>query len=212
DRHARDRSLRARVLEGVPPPHGLLMLERVVRLNADYARAIDDDRLEDWPDFFTEKCLYKITSADNHRRGLEAGVIYADTKSMLRDRVAALREANIYERQTYRHLIGLPALVGTEGELTRAETPFLVVRIMRDGTMDLFATGLYLDALMDDACARHLRDRIVGGDSGEKRVRVVGWRLAAGRRLATTLHDGQGIAPPAAGPGGRRRRPCALPR
>ena len=141
------------------------MLERVVRLNADYARAIDDDRLEDWPGFFTEKCLYKITSADNHRRGLEAGVIYADTKNMLRDRVAALREANIYERQTYRHLIGLPALVGTEGELTRAETPFLVVRIMRDGTMDLFATGRYLDALMDDAGALRLRERIVVCDS-----------------------------------------------
>jgi 3-phenylpropionate/cinnamic acid dioxygenase small subunit len=142
------------------------MLERVVRLNADYARAIDDDRLEDWPGFFTEKCLYKITSADNHRRGLEAGVIYADTKSMLRDRVAALREANVYERQTYRHLIGLPALVGTEGELTRAETPFLVVRIMRDGTMDLFATGRYLDALMDDAGALRLRERVVVCDSG----------------------------------------------
>jgi len=141
------------------------MLERVVRLNADYARAIDDDRLEDWPGFFTEKCLYKITSADNHRRGLEAGVIYADTKNMLRDRVAALREANIYERQTYRHLIGLPALVGTEGELTRAETPFLVVRIMRDGTMDLFATGRYLDALMDDAGALRLRERVVVCDS-----------------------------------------------
>jgi 3-phenylpropionate/cinnamic acid dioxygenase small subunit len=142
------------------------MLERVVRLNADYARAIDDDRLEDWPGFFTEKCLYKITSADNHRRGLEAGVIYADTKNMLRDRVAALREANVYERQTYRHLIGLPALVGTEGELTRAETPFLVVRIMRDGTMDLFATGRYLDALMDDAGALRLRERVVVCDSG----------------------------------------------
>ena len=142
------------------------MLERVVRLNADYARAIDDDRLEDWPGFFTEKCLYKITSADNHRRGLEAGVIYADTKNMLRDRVAALREANIYERQTYRHLIGLPALVGTEGELTHAETPFLVVRIMRDGTMDLFATGRYLDALMDEAGALRLRERVVVCDSG----------------------------------------------
>src|SRR5262245_63862987 len=83
------------------------MLERVVSLNADYARAIDDDRLEDWPGFFTEKCLYKVTSADNHRRGLEVGVIYADSNGMLRDRVAALREANIYERQSYRHLVGL---------------------------------------------------------------------------------------------------------
>ena len=46
------------------------LLPRVAQLNADYARAIDDDRLEDWPGFFAARCLYKITSADNHRRGL----------------------------------------------------------------------------------------------------------------------------------------------
>jgi len=144
------------------------MLDRVVRLNADYARAIDDDRLEDWPGFFTEKCLYKVTSADNHRRGLEIGVIYADSNGMLRDRVAALREANIYERQSYRHIVGLPAIVGPineGGEVTRVETPFLVVRIMRDGTMDLFATGRYLDALVDDGGALRLRERVVVCDS-----------------------------------------------
>jgi 3-phenylpropionate/cinnamic acid dioxygenase small subunit len=142
------------------------MLERVVRLNADYARAIDDDRLEDWPGFFTEKCLYKITSADNHRRGLEVGLIYADSNGMLRDRVAALREANIYERQTYRHLVGLPSIVATEGEVTRTETPFLVVRIMRDGTMDLFATGRYLDAVVEEGDALRFRERVVVCDSG----------------------------------------------
>ena len=140
--------------------------ERVAQLNAEYARAIDDDRLEQWPAFFTDPCLYKITSADNHRRGLEAGLIYADSRGMLQDRVAALREANIYERQTYRHLVGLPALAGTDGEVTRAETPFLVVRIMRDGTMDLFATGRYLDALVDDGGTLRLRERVVVCDSG----------------------------------------------
>jgi len=143
------------------------LLARVTQLNADYARAIDDDRLEDWPGFFAEKCVYKITSADNHRRGLQVGVIYADTIGMLRDRVAALREANVYERQTYRHLIGLPALIGpVEGGEVRAETPFLVVRIMRDGTMDIFATGRYLDALVEDGGALRFRERIVVCDSG----------------------------------------------
>ena len=62
------------------------------------------------PRFFTDPCLYKITSADNYRRGLAAGLIYADSRGMLQDRVAALREANIYERQAYRHLVGLPAI------------------------------------------------------------------------------------------------------
>lgn len=145
------------------PGAGLLPL--VSQLCADYARAIDDDRLEDWPGFFVEPCLYKITSADNHRRGLPAGLVYADSQGMLRDRVAALREANVYERQAYRHLIGLPAILGRADGVVRAETPFLVVRIMRDGTMDLFATGRYVDALVEEGGALRLRERIVVCDS-----------------------------------------------
>jgi anthranilate 1,2-dioxygenase small subunit len=141
------------------------MLERVAQLNADYARAIDDDRLEDWPGFFTEPCLYTITSAENHRLGLPAGIVYADTKGMLEDRVAALREANIFERQAYRHLVGLPARVGEAGGELRAETPFLVVRILRDGRMDLFATGRYLDLIADDGAALRFRERVVVCDS-----------------------------------------------
>jgi len=141
------------------------LLPLVTQLNADYARAIDDDRLEDWPDFFVERCVYKITSAENHRRGYEVGVVYADSKGMLRDRVTALREANIYERQAYRHLIGLPAILGETGGAVRAETPFLVVRVMRAGTMDIFATGRYLDMLVDDDGTLRFRERIVVCDS-----------------------------------------------
>ena len=141
------------------------MLERVSRLNADYARAIDDDRLEDWPGFFAEPCLYTITSADNHRRGMPVGIIYADSKGMLKDRVAALREANVYERQSYRHVVGLPAILGERDGAVRAETPFLVVRIMRDGTMALFATGRYLDALVEEAGTLRFRERVVVCDS-----------------------------------------------
>jgi len=138
---------------------------RIAQVNAEYARAIDDDRLEEWPDFFAEPCLYTITSADNHKQGLPLGVIYADSKAMLRDRVTALRRANIYERQAYRHVVGLPALLGeTEGAL-RVETPFLVVRIMRDGRMDLFATGRYIDVLVEEAGALRFRERVVVCDS-----------------------------------------------
>jgi 3-phenylpropionate/cinnamic acid dioxygenase small subunit len=138
----------------------------VVQLNAEYARAIDDDRLEDWPDFFVEECLYTITSADNHKRGLPVGLVYADSKGMLRDRVTALRQANIYERQTYRHLVGLPAILSHGASAMRAETPFLVVRVMRDGRMDLFATGRYVDTIVDDAGALRFRERVVVCDSG----------------------------------------------
>jgi 3-phenylpropionate/cinnamic acid dioxygenase small subunit len=138
---------------------------RLTQLNAAYARAIDDDRLEEWPDFFAEPCLYTITSVDNYKQGLPLGMIYADSKAMLRDRITALRRANIYERQSYRHVVGLPAVLGESDGALRAETPFLVVRIMRDGRMDLFATGRYVDVLVEEAGALHFRERVVVCDS-----------------------------------------------
>ncbi|MDE2006162.1 MAG: aromatic-ring-hydroxylating dioxygenase subunit beta [Rhodospirillales bacterium] len=118
---------------------------RLARLNAACADAIDSDRLEEWPGFFAEDARYIVTTAENHRAGLAAGLIWADSRAMLEDRVAALRRANIYERQSYRHILGLPLLRAESDGETTAETPFLVVRIMRDGTMSLFAAGRYLD-------------------------------------------------------------------
>ena len=138
--------------------------DRIAALNADYARAIDDDRLEEWPAFFEDPCLYKITSADNHAQGMPAGLVYADSRGMLADRVSALREANIYERQRYRHIVGLPCVLGEEGGVARVETPFLVMRIMRDGTMDAFACGRYLDKVRANGALK-LVERIVVCDS-----------------------------------------------
>ena len=138
-------------------------LFRLTALNTDYAICIDSDRLEDWPGLFLEQCLYKITSADNHRRGYAAGIVYADSRAMLQDRVAALREANIYERQTYRHIVGMPAL--RPGDGISSETPFLVVRTMLDGRMDLFAAGVYLDRAQDDGGRLRFAERIVVCDS-----------------------------------------------
>ena len=137
---------------------------RVADLNARYVDAIDADRLEAWPDFFTDDCLYKITSAENHNRGYAAGIIYADSRAMLRDRVTALRTANIYERQAYRHIIGLP-VIGPDG--ATAETSFLVARIMRDGRTDLSATGVYLDRLRDEDGNLRFAERIVVCDSSQ---------------------------------------------
>jgi anthranilate 1,2-dioxygenase small subunit len=137
----------------------------IVRAQSDYIRCIDDDRLEEWPNHFHGPCLYKVTSAANYREGLEAGIIFANSRGMLQDRVSALREANIYERQSYRHILGPPAILSQNGAEVRTETPFLVARILQDGDTDLFATGRYLDLyrIADDQAK--LEERTVVCDS-----------------------------------------------
>src|SRR3954453_1359182 len=140
-------------------PAGLF---EVSTLNAACAAALDADRLEEWPDFFLEQCLYKVTTADNHAKGYQAGIIYADTRAMLIDRVAALRQANIYERQRYRHILGMPLIQSEADGSVSAETSFLVIRTMREGQMDVFAAGVYRDRLRRDAAgAWRYAERIV---------------------------------------------------
>ena len=142
-------------------------LLQAAELNAAYAAAIDADRLEAWPDFFTADCLYKITSAENHRRGYSAGIVYADSRAMLRDRVTALRTANVFERHSYRHIVGLPVIHGSGPDGISAEASFLVTRIMRDGRTDLFATGVYLDRIREEGGSLRFAERIVVCDSSQ---------------------------------------------
>ena len=141
-------------------------------LYAAYAACLDTDALEDWPEFFTEACRYRITSAENYEAGLPIGIIYATSKNMLRDRVSALRQANIYEPQRYRHLVSGMAITGRDDGGVDVTASFLVVRTMQDGEMTVFAVGRYID-------------RVVPGDAG--------WRFARkevvldSRRIDTLL-------------------------
>ena len=137
-------------------------IARLVELNATYARVIDNEQFEEWPKLFHDPCLYKVTTAANVKSGLEGGLIYADTRGMLEDRISSLRKVNIYERQRYRHIVGLPVVLGQANGAAEVETPFLIVRIMREGAMDVFATGCYRDKVKPDASgALRFSERIV---------------------------------------------------
>jgi len=52
----------------------------IMRAQADYARCIDDGRLESWPDYFDDPCTYKITTAANYRDALEAAIVFANSR------------------------------------------------------------------------------------------------------------------------------------
>jgi 3-phenylpropionate/cinnamic acid dioxygenase small subunit len=140
-------------------------LLEVSAFNAAYARTIDNDALEAWPAHFTEHCLYRVTNVENEREGLPAGVIWANSRAMLEDRVSALRQANIYERQRYRHLLGLPVVLVSGAHELQAETPFMVARIMATGQTELYATGCYRDMFVREPGGLKLRERVAVCDS-----------------------------------------------
>ncbi|MGE5269074.1 MAG: aromatic-ring-hydroxylating dioxygenase subunit beta [Thiohalocapsa sp.] len=113
-----------------------------------YAACLDGDALEAWPEFFTDNCHYRITSAENYEAGMPLGLIYATSKNMLHDRVSALRQANIYEPQRYRHVISGIRIDGGHADGLEVSASFLVIRTMQDGEMILFAAGRYVDRVI----------------------------------------------------------------
>jgi len=120
------------------------------QLYTDYVHCLDADELERWPDFFTGDCFYRVTSAENFEAGMPLGLIHATSRNMLKDRVSALREANIYEPQRYRHLVSSIKIVEDRGEALDLTANFLVVRTMQEGDMTVFAAGRYVDWVVRD--------------------------------------------------------------
>jgi 3-phenylpropionate/cinnamic acid dioxygenase small subunit len=129
-------------------PEEAVLRAEVDALYADYAHCLDNDELEAWPEFFTEDCYYRITSAENFEAGMPIGIVYATSKAMLVDRVMALRQANIYEPQRYRHMIGAIKIGTQEDSVVPVVANLIVVRTMQDGAMMVFAAGRYVDRLV----------------------------------------------------------------
>lgn len=130
-----------------------------------YVRCIDSDRLEEWPEFFTDPCVYQVLPRENAEQGWPIAVVYCDSKGMLRDRVAAQRKANIYAPHAYRHLLSAISVTGHENGVITAQANYAVYRTMLDavnyGHSELFSVGEYRDAIVFDNGVARFREKTV---------------------------------------------------
>lgn len=119
-------------------------------LNAAYGLCLDDDRLEQWPEFFTDDCLYQVIARENVDNGLPAAVMYCDSKAMLVDRVVALRKANVFPEHYNRHIAGRAVITGRDGDVVSAETSYVVFQTRNDGETRIYNAGKYVDRIRLD--------------------------------------------------------------
>jgi anthranilate 1,2-dioxygenase small subunit len=104
------------------------------RLQERYVSVIDADRLEEWPNFFTEDCVYEIIPKENSDLGLPMGIMHCFGRAMLRDRITSLREANVFEPHTYRHITsGLELTPGFDADTVDIQSNYVVVQTLTDG-------------------------------------------------------------------------------
>lgn len=137
----------------------------VNKLLSQYVECIDDDRLEEWPDFFVEDCLYQVVSRENADRGLPTAAMYCDSRGMLADRVVALRHANIYARHYYRHILSNVDVKGVQDGAIVVHSNYLVLQTLVEGDTKVFSAGKYLDRIVSTADGLRFARRVVVFDT-----------------------------------------------
>ena len=114
----------------------------VENLVHEWARCIDENRVEAICELMLPEGRYTVQSRFNADRGLPHALMDARSAAQLRDRIKSMRLANIYEPQHYRHIVSGVQIVGGEAGALQVRSSFLVVRTLElDGDMKLFAAG-----------------------------------------------------------------------
>jgi anthranilate 1,2-dioxygenase small subunit len=130
-----------------------------------YVHCLDADRLEEWPAFFTDPCLYQVIPRENTDQGLPIAVIYCDSQGMLHDRVVAHRQANIYGPHCYRHLVSAVHIIGQDNGVIEAQANYAVFRTLLDpvqyGKTEVYSAGVYRDKVVIDNGTAKFREKTV---------------------------------------------------
>lgn len=138
----------------------------VENLVYEWARRIDEDRLEELDQLLVDAGEYKVASRYNADRGLPLAVIHTRSRAMLRDRIASLRVANVYEPHCYRHIVSGVQIVDAKGDVFEVRSNYMVVRTMEhDGSQSIFSTGQCRDEVVFEGATPLFRRRYVLYDS-----------------------------------------------
>ena len=138
----------------------------VENLVYDWARAVDENRVEAICDLLAPEGRYTVRSRFNADRGLPIALIDAHSAAQLRDRIKSMRIANIYEPHHYRHLVSGVQIVGERDGALDVRSNLVVVRTMElDGTMKVFASGQCRDLVEMESGAPRFRSREIVLDS-----------------------------------------------
>ncbi len=130
-----------------------------------YVEALDDMRLEEWPAFFTEDCLYRVIPRENHERGYSLSTLQAESRGMLQDRVTGLLRTQMYAPRYYRRFISGLRVTEAGAGWARARQNILVVQTLIDKQSEVVLCGVSHDLVVVDDGRLRFRERVVVMDS-----------------------------------------------
>jgi anthranilate 1,2-dioxygenase small subunit len=125
---------------------GLLLHHDIHNFNAAYAAALDEQRLMDWVEMFTDDAFYVVISRENADKQLPVGLIYCESKAMIHDRAFALEKTAMFAPRYLRHIIGNLQVFGQSGDQIRARANYALIQVLYDRPeAKLHQVGVYQD-------------------------------------------------------------------
>lgn len=113
--------------------------------HAEYCELLDEGRIEEWPDRFTEDAVYRITGRENAEAGLPVGLVYCEGMGMLRDRAFAIRKTSMFAPRYLLHYVTNTRVLGVAGETVTAQANYMVLQTLVDEKTTIHQAGRYFD-------------------------------------------------------------------
>lgn len=126
------------------------LYEEIVALQYRYARVLDEDHLEKWPELFVEHGVYKVVPRENRANDFPLALMYCDSRNMMIDRVRSLRDANVYNLHYPRHVVTNIELLGEHHQIYDVAACFTVYQTDMEGQTRLYSVGQYLDRIVQE--------------------------------------------------------------
>ena len=131
----------------------------IEEFHADYCWTLDCGDVERWPEYFTDDAVYRITARENADAGLPVGLVYADSKAMIRDRAFAIKHTQMYAPRTLQHFVSNVRVLQAAGDSIKAQSNYLLLQTLVDGPTTIQQSGRYYDTFLRSGGKLLLKER-----------------------------------------------------
>ena len=132
----------------------------ILALEYRYARILDDDQLEEWPELFVQRGVYKVIPRENWHREPKLAILFCDSRAMMTDRIRSLRTANIFNVHYPRHVVSNVEVLAARDDEYDVAAAYTVYQTDLEGQTKLFSVGQYLDVITLGQAAPLFREKI----------------------------------------------------
>jgi len=130
-----------------------------------YAECLDGGRLQVWPEFFLDYCVYCVTTRRNLRLGPDEDLVSLSTRTGMRDRIVAIGQSEDYEPHMQRHFVSNFRIQAASDDELRAQANFQILRTFPERRTEYFVSGVYNDRIAITNGRLHFREKICVLDS-----------------------------------------------